>query len=122
MNKYNPTKQTIGHSRYGKFKILEQLHGHKLDPFELPLGETQNPLILIVGPPGSNKGRLAREYCRKHPKFSVLASTYTSRMKLAGEVEGENYYFVSEDKLKTMNANGELMTLWRRNGCLYGIG
>lgn len=122
MNHYNPAMETIAYNRFAQLTVMNQIYNHKVGTYVLPLGESHNPLIMIVGPPGSDKGRLAREYCRKHPKLAKLAVTYTSRAKLCGEVNGESYYFVSEDKMKKMSANGELVTVWRKNGSLYGMG
>lgn len=122
MNKHNPGKLITAYDRYAKAVTLEQIEAYEVQPFSLPVGETHNPLILLVGPPGSDRGRLVREYCLKNSRHVRLGVTYTSRAKLAGEVDGQTYYFVSAEKLQEMSAKGELISIWRKSGCFYGFG
>jgi len=58
-------------------------------------------LIVITGPSGCGKSTLARRMLSEieNLEFSV---SYTTREKRETESEGQDYYFVSEDKFKRM--------------------
>lgn len=70
---------------------------------------TASPLLVVVtGPSGAGKDSvLARMRSLGRPyHFAVNATTRAPR---EGEVEGADYYFVSEDRFREMVENGELL-------------
>lgn len=76
-------------------------------------------LIVVTGPSGVGKGTLLRSLRQRHPElyYSVSATTRSPR---AGEVEGQDYYFVSRDKFQEMIDRGEFLEWAEFAGNYYG--
>lgn len=65
-------------------------------------------LLVVSGPSGAGKGTICSALLNKHSKlcYSVSATTRTAR---AGEVEGKDYFFVSQAKFSEMIENDQLL-------------
>ena len=76
-------------------------------------------LIIITGPSGVGKGTVVRELLNRDRDIwlSISATTRNPRM---GEKDGENYYFVSDDKFKDMIDKKELLEWAQFAGNYYG--
>jgi len=71
-------------------------------------------LVVFQGPSGAGKSTLGK-LCGL-----PLFTTYTSRTPRPGEVNGEDYYFVSKDQLCEMHTRGELCEFIRYGDNYYG--
>ena len=79
----------------------------------------QNHLIVTVtGPSGSGKTVLSKKL--KDSGFEPLIST-TTRLPRQGEVDGVDYYFLSEEQFNRDLKNGLFMENVEYNGVLYGV-
>ena len=76
-------------------------------------------LIVLSGPSGAGKSTVIQRVRAARPnlRFSVSATT---RQPRTGEVEGEDYYFVSELRFLEMLARGELLENAQYVGNRYG--
>lgn len=78
-------------------------------------------LLVFSGPSGSGKGTILSNYFSKYNdkniKYSVSATTRSPR---EGEINGENYYFVSEKEFDNMICNDELLEWAQYCGNKYG--
>ena len=76
-------------------------------------------LIIITGPSGVGKGTVVKQLLGKDKDIwlSVSATTRSPRM---GEKEGENYYFISEEKFKDMIDKKEFLEWAQFAGNFYG--
>lgn len=76
-------------------------------------------LIVFTGPSGVGKGTLLRSLRHRYPmlKLSVSATTRTPR---PGEVDGQDYFFVSREAFLAMVERGELLEWAEFAGNLYG--
>ena len=76
-------------------------------------------LIIITGPSGVGKGTVVKELLDKDKDIwlSVSATTRNPRM---GEKNGENYYFISDEKFKDMINNKEFLEWAQFAGNYYG--
>ena len=65
-------------------------------------------LFVIAAPSGAGKTTLVKAMVERNPglKFSI---SYTTREKRVTEVEGKDYFFVSEAAFEDLKANGELL-------------
>jgi guanylate kinase len=75
-------------------------------------------LIVVSGPTASGKSTLWRRLVQ-HPQvtFSVSATTRKAR---PGEVDGKDYFYVSEERFSEMIAAGELLEHANVHGSFYG--
>jgi len=76
-------------------------------------------LFVITGPSGSGKSTLVRRVLKelKNVEFSV---SLTTRKKRTDEKEGEDYYFVSEERFKQLIQERMLMEWTVIHGHYYG--
>lgn len=76
-------------------------------------------LIILSSPSGAGKSTLAHRLMDWDPtlSFSVSATTRTPR---EGEVDGQDYHFISETKFKTLVKDGEMLEHAHVFGNFYG--
>jgi|TARA_B100001146_G_scaffold225241_1_gene248523 guanylate kinase len=76
-------------------------------------------IIAISAPSGTGKSTLCEELRRKKPqiKFSVSCTT---RPKRDYEIEGENYYFLTDDEFMEKVGNDEFVEYEKVHGYYYG--
>lgn len=75
--------------------------------------------ILVIGPSGSGKGTLIQHIRPLFPSLVYPKSTTTRAMR-AGEVNGEHYYFLSQDDFQKKIDAGEFLEWAEYGGNLYG--
>lgn len=78
-------------------------------------------IMVLVGPPGSNKAILARNFCKLNGKYCCYGVSHTTRPKTTTETYGVEYYFVNDDEFKKMAKNGDFLTVSEFNGHSYGL-
>ena len=76
-------------------------------------------LIIITGPSGVGKGTVVKELLHKD-KDIWLSVSATTRSPRLGEKNGENYYFISDEKFKDMINNKEFLEWAHFAGNYYG--
>lgn len=76
-------------------------------------------LIILSSPSGAGKSTLSKRLMKWDPmiQFSVSATTRRPR---AGEVDGQDYHFLSEDQFKREVANGDMLEHAHVFGNFYG--
>lgn len=76
-------------------------------------------LIVLTGPSGVGKGTLLRLLLKNHPELCLSVSA-TTRQPRPGEIDGQDYYFVSRQKFEQMVADNELLEWAEYAGNYYG--
>ncbi len=76
-------------------------------------------LFVVAGPSGAGKGTLIAELRRRHPGIWLSVSA-TTRKPRAGEKDGEQYYFLSEEDFREKASRGEFLEWAEVHGNLYG--
>lgn len=71
-------------------------------------GDLPGHLVVISGPSGSGKSTLVRRVLDRPEVGAVLSVSATTRQPRPGEVEGQNYFFVSTEEFEGLRARGEL--------------
>ena len=76
-------------------------------------------LIIITGPSGVGKGTIVKKVLDRHSDIwlSISATTRNPRM---GEKDGENYYFLTDEKFIEMIAKKEFLEWAQFAGNYYG--
>ncbi|MBC5795488.1 guanylate kinase [Sphaerospermopsis sp. LEGE 00249] len=76
-------------------------------------------LIVLTGPSGVGKGTLMQKLLQLHPElyYSVSATTRSPR---PGEINGQNYYFITRSQFEKLVAQGELLEWAEFAGNYYG--
>ena len=76
-------------------------------------------LLVLTGPSGAGKGTLVEHIVKQRPDcvFSVSATT---RPKRSTDVEGRDYYFLSQDEFLQREAQGWFLETAEVHGHLYG--
>ena len=69
-----------------------------------------NQLIILTGPSGVGKGTVIEKIIKKDKRFWLSISA-TTRKPREGEVEGENYYFLSKLQFEEM-IDSDLLIEW----------
>jgi guanylate kinase len=65
-------------------------------------------IVVIAGPSGSGKNTLIRELMASHSGMDVLV-TATTRMPRAGEIDGKDYYFFSQERFDQELMAGDIV-------------
>lgn len=81
-------------------------------------GHTNGKLVIISGPSGSGKTTICRELA-KDPRVRMSVSV-TTRPPRSQEVDGQDYYFVSEREFEKKIEEGCFAEHARYSGTLYG--
>lgn len=81
-------------------------------------GRPRGRLIVLSGPAGAGKTTVAERLCREAGLRRTV--TATTRPPRAGEVDGRDYLFLTEDEFLRRAARGEFLEHARVHGRLYG--
>lgn len=85
-----------------------KLKGFLADRESLNRARRRSRLVVLAGPTAVGKGTVA-SYIRDNYPDVLLSVSATTRKPRPGEVEGVNYYFVSDEEFDRMIAENELL-------------
>lgn len=71
-------------------------------------GRPRSRLVVLAGPTAVGKGTVSRHIRENYPDV-LLSVSATTRAPRPGEVEGEHYYFVSDEEFDAMVERGEFL-------------
>jgi len=81
--------------------------------------KNQKKLIILTGPSGVGKGTVVKEIMGKEKNFWLSISA-TTREPREGEKNGENYYFLNQEKFKEMIEQNLFLEWAQFAGNYYG--
>lgn len=77
-------------------------------------------LVVLAGPTAVGKGAVST-YIREHHPNVLLSTSATTRAARPGEVDGTNYFFVSDEEFDRLESTGEMLETARvHNAHRYG--
>lgn len=79
----------------------------------------QSNIFVISGPSGSGKGTLVKRLLKGIEGIALSVSA-TTRHSRADEVEGKDYYFLSEEEFAKRKEQGDFLEVARVHGFYYG--
>ncbi|MDR2436520.1 MAG: guanylate kinase [Endomicrobium sp.] len=77
-------------------------------------------IIVVSAPSGAGKSSICEAVLASNKKNITYSISYTSRHKRAGEKNGKNYFFVSEEIFKEMVKEGKFVEWAKVHGNYYG--
>jgi guanylate kinase len=80
---------------------------------------TKGKLILVVGSTGSGKGSLMRHIRDVHPEL-VYPISCTTRSMRPGEVEGREFFFLTQEQFEQRIQHGDFLEWAEYGGHYYG--
>ena len=86
------------------------------------MGEQENNksrIVIISGPSGVGKSTICKEVTKRIDN-TYLSVSVTTRPKSEGEVDGENYWFITEQEFRERIRKGLLLEYAEVFGSLYG--
>lgn len=85
-----------------------------------PLRTGPSRLVVLAGPTAVGKGAVSGYIRENHPEV-LLSISATTRTPRPGEIDGVNYYFVSDEEFDRLEASGEMLeTATVHNAFRYG--
>jgi guanylate kinase len=81
-------------------------------------------LFILSGPSGVGKNSIIKQVLANHPMYMDRVRTYTTREQREGEVDGEQYHFVSKEEFRRLAVEGRLMEADKESvgHDVYGLG
>lgn len=76
-------------------------------------------MIVIVGESAAGKSSLAALMAQMDPELKVVV-TYTTRPKRAGEIDGIDYHFVTDEEFERMIKDNQFLEYTTYRGWYYG--
>ncbi len=86
----------------------------------LPKAAVIARLIVICGPSGAGKGTLVERLLRRFPDLVVSVSATTRPRRSKDEVDGKDYFFLSEEEFRRRVDAGSFLEWASFSGNLYG--
>ena len=77
-------------------------------------------LFVYSGPSGVGKGTLKERLFSEFPGKIAFSVSATTRAKRPGEIDGEDYFFISRQEFEARAANNEFLEFAEYAGNLYG--
>lgn len=87
----------------------------------MPTSESHcSHLVVISGPSGAGKSTVVRELLESCPLPMKLSVSATTRQPRRGEVEGEDYFFLTAEQFASRRAAGDFLECKEYAGNWYG--
>ena len=77
-------------------------------------------LIIFAAPSGSGKSSLIKKIIETSNNRAQLSVSATTRLPREGEIDGEDYFFISHDEFKSLQKNDAFIESAEVHGFMYG--
>ncbi|KAJ8933887.1 hypothetical protein NQ314_013740 [Rhamnusium bicolor] len=100
--------------------LLQQINHPCIGAHIIPYDQPPPIVFILVGPPGSRKREIVKMICSRNKKC-VYGVSHTTRPRTDDEIDGEDYYFVSNEEFKSLTRKGQFIAVSEFNGYSFGI-
>ncbi|XP_077981548.1 leucine-rich repeat and guanylate kinase domain-containing protein-like isoform X2 [Glandiceps talaboti] len=121
MNRYDPPMKVMAARNHIKQVVFSLLRPAVIYDSTLPSIETPYPMLVLVGPTGSNKRELAHRLVEDFPDYFGYGLMHTTRAAYSGELDGRDYHFVTNERFVELEMNGSFILSYENSGGLYGL-
>ena len=80
----------------------------------------QPSCLVVCGPSGAGVTSMVRRLVSANPDYMARVVSHTTRQQRPGEVEGEDYYFVTDQQMDQLETEGEFLESVTYAGNRYG--
>lgn len=84
--------------------------------------ETETPIVVLSGPTASGKTTIVNRLMQESPVKLIKAISATTRPRRKGEVDGQDYYFLTNEEFEDRQKNNELLECEQVHGLGYWYG
>jgi guanylate kinase len=85
------------------------------------LGNSKKGLVFVLsGPAGTGKTTLVQMLVHEFPEVVVRSISYTTRKPRSGEVSGEHYHFIDNERFEQKIKDGEMLEFAKVYSHYYG--
>ena len=80
-----------------------------------------NKPLMVIGPSGVGKDTIMSELKKKYENKITKCVSNTTRKKRDNEIEGKNYYYISQEEFDELELNKKLMGVFKHYDNSYGV-
>ncbi|XP_070559088.1 leucine-rich repeat and guanylate kinase domain-containing protein-like [Ptychodera flava] len=121
VNSFNPPMKVVAARNHIKQVVSSLLQPATIYDSTLPSIETPYPMLVLVGPSGSNKRELSHRLVEDFPDYFGYGIMHCTRTAYSGELDGRDYNFVTPGQFQNMEMNGKFILTYENSGSHYGL-
>jgi len=84
--------------------------------------QQETPIVVLSGPTASGKTTIVKRLLEESPVKLIKAISATTRPRRKGEIDGQDYYFLTPDEFEERRKNNELLECEQVHGLGYWYG
>ncbi|KAF5293774.1 hypothetical protein FQA39_LY03259 [Lamprigera yunnana] len=120
-NSFNPSMHSAAFTSASTSLFVQHLNDPILGLPVVPFNEQPSPIIILVGPPASNKKITISTLSDLFPIYVVQGISHTTRKMVDDETDKFTYYFTSNEKFWKLAREGEFLNVSQILGHNYGL-
>lgn len=121
LNQFDPCLEVVAAKTHMRLTYYSFLKPCRILDITMPNINDHYPMLVMVGPEGSDNKKLAMELAEKFSENFGYGILETTREMLPGEVDGKDYNFTTANHFHQEVVNGEFIVTSEYQGNYYGL-